>query len=314
MHRLELLHQLVLVDALELDAVAGAQQEWVLPEDRVSGADVVDRKRAPDQLVAARRLDGIDRVTGAADPECALGRPGPRRVVLRHEDRVARIEREHEREPGEEADERGPLLRPEHRLVELVAIAEAVVANDVVDVGAALGVGCVLADRVDVALDGGPRLQVVECDRQLYEPARDRDSAFGSQLVVQTPQVVDELRGRDHRGVVADEHRAESGSGFDQALRRTGGKRIACCEDEKVEREVEDHLAVLDQDGAVTCEAVGDARLAVLLGRLADDHGGGCGAHRAIVCRSASGASSMSARSSASLIALAISGAFGASP
>src|SRR5947209_2538423 len=127
----------------------------------------VSRRRPPPACgcaprVAPGRLDRIDRVARTADPERPLRCPGSRRVVLRHEDRVARIEREHEREPGEEADERGPLLRPEHRLVELVAIAEAVVANDVVDVGAALGVGRVLADRVDVALDGGPRLRVVE--------------------------------------------------------------------------------------------------------------------------------------------------------
>ena len=47
------------------------------------------------------------------------------------------------------------MLRREDGLVELLAVAEAVVADDVVDVVAALGVGGVLADRVDVALDGG---------------------------------------------------------------------------------------------------------------------------------------------------------------
>ena len=173
-HVRERLHQLVLLDAMELDAVAGAEQQRVVAEGGVALADVVDRQRPAEQLVAARRLDRVDRDTRAADADRALGRPRPRGVVLGHEDRLARVEREHERQPGEEADERRPLLAGEDRRVELLAVGEAVVADDVVDVRAALGVRGVLANRADVALDGVPRGRVVERERHVHEPARDR--------------------------------------------------------------------------------------------------------------------------------------------
>ena len=84
--------------------------------------------RAADELVAARRLDRVDRPARAADTDRALRRPRAGRVVLRHDDRVPRVEREHERQTREEADERGPLLGRQHRLVELLPVGEAVVA------------------------------------------------------------------------------------------------------------------------------------------------------------------------------------------
>jgi hypothetical protein len=65
------------------------------------------------------------------------------------------------------------LLRGEHRLVERLAVGEAVVADDVVHVRPALGVRRVGADRVEVALHRTARLGVVERDRQLDEAARD---------------------------------------------------------------------------------------------------------------------------------------------
>src|SRR5581483_5955280 len=118
----------------------------------------------------------------------------------------------------------------------------------------------------------------------------------------------------DHRGVVADEHRAEPRGGLDQAFRGVRRKSVARREDEEVEREVEDHLAVLDQHAAVAGVAVRDAGLAVVLTRLAGDDGRRDRAHGATGCRSASGASSIPAASRERRIAAAIAGAFGASP
>jgi hypothetical protein len=256
---------------VELDAVAGPEQQRVLTEHLVARAHVVDRQAPADQLVATGGLDRVDRVARAADPERALGRPRPRRVVLGDEDRVARIEREHERQAGEEADEPRPVLRRQHRLVQLVPVAHAVVADDVVDVRPALGVRRIRADRVHVALDRSPRLGVVERHRQVDDAARDRDPALGVERVVHRLEVVEELCRRERERVVGDEHRAETGGRLDQAVGRLLVEGVLRGKHEEVEGEVEDHLAVLDEDGTLAGLAVRDPRFA-LLSRLLRDH------------------------------------------
>jgi hypothetical protein len=177
---------------VEAHPVARAQEQRVLPEHGVPAPEVVDRQRPSDELVAAGRLDRIDREARAADPERALRRPRAGRVVLRDEDRLARVERKHEREPREEADEGAPLLGREHGVVELLAVGEAVVADDVVDVRPALGVRRVLADAVQIALDGLAGLRVVERERQVDEPARDLDLRLRLEVVVDAVQVLDQ--------------------------------------------------------------------------------------------------------------------------
>jgi hypothetical protein len=69
--------QLVLLDAVEAHAVARAQQEQVVAEDRVPAAEVVHGQRPPEQLVSAGRLDRVDRVARPAEAHRALGRPRP---------------------------------------------------------------------------------------------------------------------------------------------------------------------------------------------------------------------------------------------
>ena len=175
---------------------------------------------------------------------------------------------------------------------------------------------------MDVPLHRRLRLRVVKRDREMDDAARDRDPARGVERVVHGPEVVEEVSRRERERVVGHEHRPEAGRGLDQAGRRLLVERVLGGEHEEVEREIELHLAVLDEDRALAGLAIRDAGLAVLARLLRDHRRDRCG-HRGDpnaapagrpAASSASGASSIPSASSAVRIACAIAGAFGASP
>src|SRR5262245_2620589 len=82
-HVLEEVEQLVLLDAVEPHPFAGPEEQRIVAEDLVAAGEVVDRQRPAEQLVAARRLDRVDRVAGPAEADRALRRPGARGCTSR---------------------------------------------------------------------------------------------------------------------------------------------------------------------------------------------------------------------------------------
>src|ERR1019366_9576053 len=85
---------------IPMDAVEESQQPWSPRFERWLLLVVApDLERASHELVPTGALHSVDAQVRTADPHGALGRPRPRRVVLRRHQAVARIDRRGERSP-----------------------------------------------------------------------------------------------------------------------------------------------------------------------------------------------------------------------
>ena len=271
---------------MELHAVAGTEQQRVVAERCVPPADVVDRQRPPEQLVAARRLDrDRSRRTGPPIPTA----PSAVHVRVGLYFGTKTVSRgssgNMNGRPGKKPMKAVHCSRREDRLVELLAVGEAVVADDVVDVRAALGVRRVLADRVGCSARTASRdSESSNASGMCTSRLGIVTALLGLERIVHAVEVLDERGRRQYRRVVHDEDRAEAGRRLDHALRAGRAKRVVHGEHEEVERQVELHRAVLDEHAPVARVPVGDRRLAVLGGAL-HDHGRAGRSHATILTR-----------------------------
>src|ERR1700694_4754638 len=154
---------------------------------------------APDELIAAGPLHAVDAQVRTTDADGVLRCPGPRRVVLRGNQPVPRIQGSGNRCPQVDVTEaKHQILCVVDDVVYLYHVVETVDAPDELDVPWAPR--RIRPDAVHVALDGFVGRRVAPRQRQPYGAARHDELIGRGQLAVDTRQQVGHFGHRQHRG------------------------------------------------------------------------------------------------------------------
>ena len=151
---------------------------------------------ASDQLVATGALHAVDAQVGATDPDRALGRPGPGRVVLGRHQTVTRVDRRGQGGTQVHVAEAQDEVRGvEHDLAHVVDTLQAVDAADELDVPRAPW--RIVTHPGGVARRGLVRDRVVPGEGEVDRPARDLQLVGGRHAVLECRHGVEHAPERD---------------------------------------------------------------------------------------------------------------------